>query len=156
MQTDNTKFNGVIPLKKLQITYSRSTGPGGQNVNCVDTKCDVRFHVASADWLSESTRSAILEQYKTRITKDGYFVLKNDRTRYQQVNLADSLETIRNIIRELEKPKKELSAEMLAKIQARYAFQSLTILIFFLKTTYKNLKLILFSDKQKQQENVFE
>lgn len=41
-------------------------------------------------------------QHRGRITKDGYFVLKNDVTRYQQTNLADGLETIRNIIRKVE------------------------------------------------------
>lgn len=76
--------------------------------------------MATAEWLAESTRSAILEQYRGRVTKEGYFVLKNDKTRYQQMNLADTLETLRNIIRDVERPKQmELSPETKAKIQAR-------------------------------------
>lgn len=58
----DNKFNGYIPMNQLKITYSRSSGPGGQNVNCVDTKVDIRFHVTSADWLSEETKKLLLEQ----------------------------------------------------------------------------------------------
>ena len=41
---------------KQVIKYRRETG--GQNVNKLNTKCDVRFHVASADWLPEAVRAA--------------------------------------------------------------------------------------------------
>jgi peptidyl-tRNA hydrolase ICT1 len=47
---------------KLHITYSSSSGPGGQNVNMVNTKVDLRFHVASAQWISQDIRNKILEQ----------------------------------------------------------------------------------------------
>lgn len=64
-KVDN-KFNGYIPMNQLKITYSRSSGPGGQNVNCVDTKVDIRFHVSSADWLSEETKKFLLDQVRMR------------------------------------------------------------------------------------------
>lgn len=56
------KFSGYIPLDKVQITYSGSSGPGGQNVNCVNTKVDLRFQVDSATWLSEEIRTKLVEQ----------------------------------------------------------------------------------------------
>lgn len=62
-KTDD-KFNGYIPMNQLKVTYSRSSGPGGQNVNCVDTKVDIRFHVSSADWLSEETKKLLLDQVR--------------------------------------------------------------------------------------------
>jgi hypothetical protein len=49
---------------KLHITYSQSSGPGGQNVNTVNTKVDLRFHVASAEWISQDIRDKILEQVR--------------------------------------------------------------------------------------------
>jgi peptidyl-tRNA hydrolase ICT1 len=49
---------------KLHITYSRSSGPGGQNVNMVNTKVDLRFNVASAEWISQDIRDKILEQVR--------------------------------------------------------------------------------------------
>ncbi|GCB81355.1 hypothetical protein scyTo_0023139, partial [Scyliorhinus torazame] len=51
--------NTDIPADRLTVTYCRSSGPGGQNVNKVNTKAEVRFHVATADWLPEDVRSAI-------------------------------------------------------------------------------------------------
>lgn len=60
-------------------------------------------------------------QFKNHINKDGYFVIKSDLTRYQQMNLADALEKVRNIIRRLEKESevKELSPEKVAEIRRR-------------------------------------
>ena len=48
--------------EKLDVTYSRSTGPGGQNVNMVNTKVDLRFNVEKADWLSQEIRQKLMEQ----------------------------------------------------------------------------------------------
>lgn len=45
----------------LKITYSRSSGPGGQNVNSVNTKVDTRFHVETAEWLNTRTRAKIAD-----------------------------------------------------------------------------------------------
>lgn len=61
------KFSGYIPMNKIKITYSGSSGPGGQNVNCVNTKVDLRFQVMSATWLSEEIRTKLVEQV-SRIT----------------------------------------------------------------------------------------
>lgn len=63
-QLDNNRFNGYIPMNKITVTYSRSSGPGGQNVNKLDTKVDVRFHVESAEWISEEVRERLLIQVK--------------------------------------------------------------------------------------------
>lgn len=61
-------------------------------------------------------------QYKNQINKEGYFVVKSDLTRHQRLNLADALERVRNIIRELEKilTPKEVAPEKLAAIQRRH------------------------------------
>ena len=39
-----------IPIDRITFNFSRSSGPGGQNVNKVNTKAEIRFVVASADW----------------------------------------------------------------------------------------------------------
>ncbi|EZA56463.1 hypothetical protein DMN91_010238 [Ooceraea biroi] len=99
------KFSGYIPIDKIKITYSASSGPGGQNVNCVNTKVDVRFQVSGAAWLSEEIRTKLTEQYKNKINKDGYLIIKSDLTRSQHLNLADALEKLRAMIRAvLEEP----------------------------------------------------
>ncbi|KAJ8946868.1 hypothetical protein NQ318_006778 [Aromia moschata] len=98
-QSENEKFNGFIPIEKLDITYSKSSGPGGQNVNKVNTKVDVRFHLQSAEWLSDEIKLKLSEILSEKITKDGYLIFRSDLTRSQQLNLADCLEKIRGCIR---------------------------------------------------------
>lgn len=56
------EFNGFIPLHEIEISYSRSTGPGGQNVNKVNTKVDVRFKLESATWLSDDIKNKLNEK----------------------------------------------------------------------------------------------
>lgn len=62
----------------------------------------------------------LLFQLKGKINREGFLIIKSDVTRYQQMNLADALEKLRNIIREAEKPKKiELGPEKLEKIRRK-------------------------------------
>ncbi|KAI8118659.1 hypothetical protein FF38_07085 [Lucilia cuprina] len=113
------KFSGFIPINKLEITYSRSSGPGGQHVNTVNTKVDVRFKLSEADWIPEKTRAKLLTSLENKITKEGYYVIKSDLTRSQQMNLADALEKLRNIIREHEYEAAPTSEETLEKLRKR-------------------------------------
>ncbi|GJQ82277.1 hypothetical protein Trydic_g19475 [Trypoxylus dichotomus] len=113
------KFSGYIPIEKLQITYSRSTGPGGQNVNKVNTKVDLRFHLQSADWLHDDIKQKMTQKYYSKITKEGFIVFKSDVTRSQQLNLADCLEKLRCAIRECLYEKPEPTEETLEKIRRR-------------------------------------
>nr|XP_014337718.1 PREDICTED: peptidyl-tRNA hydrolase ICT1, mitochondrial [Bos mutus] len=53
---DAKQGNDDIPVDRLTISYCRSSGPGGQNVNKVNSKAEVRFHLASADWIAEPVR----------------------------------------------------------------------------------------------------
>lgn len=131
------KFTGYLPINELDITYSRSSGPGGQNVNKVNTKVDVRFNVQSASWIHSNTKAKLLDkvtllignifivlyinlfQYKTKLTNDGFLVFRSELTRSQQLNLADCLEKIRVAIRNVEVEPVQ-SAETPEKIRRRY------------------------------------
>ncbi|XP_050513405.1 peptidyl-tRNA hydrolase ICT1, mitochondrial [Diabrotica virgifera virgifera] len=97
--SSTNEFTGYIPMEELDITYSRSSGPGGQNVNKVNTKVDIRFHLQSAKWLNEKTKQKIAEKFSTQLTKEGYLIFRSDITRSQQLNLADCLEKIRKAVR---------------------------------------------------------
>ncbi|XP_020807204.1 peptidyl-tRNA hydrolase ICT1, mitochondrial [Drosophila serrata] len=127
----NNKFNGFIPMDKVEITYSRSSGPGGQHVNTVNTKVDLRFKLAEAEWIPEQTRQKLLKELANRITKDGYFYIKSDLTRSQQMNLADALEKLRTIIRSQEvveaAPPSEETLEKLRRRQERAARERLQL-----------------------------
>ncbi|KAK7500989.1 hypothetical protein BaRGS_00007869 [Batillaria attramentaria] len=124
--TPGLQFTGYIPVEDLEISYSRSSGPGGQNVNKVNTKVEVRFHVPSASWLTSDIKSKLTEMQKTRITKDGYLVVTSDRTRKQMLNQADCMDKIRTMVfKAAEKPRglteeeTELRDKRLAKAKER-------------------------------------
>lgn len=54
-------------MKELTVTYSRSSGPGGQNVNKLESKVDLRFHVETSNWIPELIRSKMLDKVSIRI-----------------------------------------------------------------------------------------
>ncbi|THU66412.1 hypothetical protein C4D60_Mb05t13870 [Musa balbisiana] len=87
-----------ISLEHVTISYARSGGPGGQNVNKVNTKVDMRFNVKKAYWLSERVRDRILQMEKNRINKDGELVISSTKTRTQKGNIDDALEKLQGII----------------------------------------------------------
>ncbi|XP_032454654.1 peptidyl-tRNA hydrolase ICT1, mitochondrial [Nasonia vitripennis] len=97
----SAKFSGYIPIKEIDVTYSSSSGPGGQNVNRVSTKVDLRFKVEDASWLSNEIKEKLLEKHPNQINKNGYLIIKSDLTRSQQLNLADALHKLRQMIRNL-------------------------------------------------------
>ncbi|XP_010340741.1 large ribosomal subunit protein mL62 isoform X2 [Saimiri boliviensis] len=105
-----------IPLDCLTISYCRSSGPGGQNVNKVNSKAEVRFHLATADWIAEPVRQKIAIMHKNKINKSGELVLTSESSRYQFRNLADCLQKIRDMIAEASQTPKEPSKED-AKLQ---------------------------------------
>ncbi|XP_049996136.1 large ribosomal subunit protein mL62 isoform X2 [Alexandromys fortis] len=100
-----------IPLDRLSISYCRSSGPGGQNVNKVNSKAEVRFHLASADWIAEPVRQKIALKHKNKINKAGELVLTSEISRYQFRNLAECLQKIRDMIAEASQMPKEPSKE---------------------------------------------
>nr|CAD7442211.1 unnamed protein product [Timema bartmani] len=204
------KFPTIVSvLDELTVTYSRSSGPGGQNVNKVNTKVDLRFHVKSASWITEEIKSNLLGEVisdwrynsltvpskmisdwrytsltvpskvisdcrynsltvpsevisdwrynsltvpsevisdwrynsltvpskvisnwrynsltvpsknKTRINKDGFLIIRSDKTRYQQLNLADAMERLRELVHAAAEPPGEISPETEEKLRRR-------------------------------------
>ncbi|EDQ87946.1 uncharacterized protein MONBRDRAFT_26602 [Monosiga brevicollis MX1] len=114
------KFNGPIPSDALQIQFARSSGPGGQNVNKVNTKADVRFHVASAEWLPTEVREKLQEQQQSRINKNGELVVAVSDTRSQKKNLQLAMQRILDMCREASAIERETSAETKQRIKKLY------------------------------------
>nr|XP_004245711.1 peptidyl-tRNA hydrolase ICT1, mitochondrial isoform X2 [Solanum lycopersicum] len=87
-----------ITLDHVTVNFARSGGPGGQNVNKVNTKVDMRFNVENAYWLSDRVREKILQMEKNRINKDGELVISSTKTRTQKGNIEDALSKLQDII----------------------------------------------------------
>ncbi|XP_064007145.1 large ribosomal subunit protein mL62 [Pogoniulus pusillus] len=100
-----------IPMDRLTVTYCRSSGPGGQNVNKVNSKAEVRFHLASADWIPEATREKMALMNRNRINRAGELIVNSEESRYQMRNLAICLEKIRTMVTEATEQPKVVSKE---------------------------------------------
>ncbi|KAK4740826.1 hypothetical protein SAY87_024414 [Trapa incisa] len=87
-----------ITLDRVTVSFARSGGPGGQNVNKVNTKVDMRFNVKDATWLSDRIRERIMQMEKNRINRDGEIVISSTKTRTQKGNIEDALGKLQAII----------------------------------------------------------
>jgi ribosome-associated protein len=71
---------------ELYYSTSRSSGPGGQNVNKVNTKVELRFNVRLSSLLTDQEKDLIFSKLKNRITNDGEMVLISQSERTQLMN----------------------------------------------------------------------
>ncbi|CAN0072631.1 unnamed protein product, partial [Discosporangium mesarthrocarpum] len=76
-RTKKSSEKGVIqiPEERLDISFTRSSGAGGQNVNKVNTKVAIRFSIADADWLAPDIRERLAKQQASRVNKNGELVI---------------------------------------------------------------------------------
>ncbi|GAM24320.1 hypothetical protein SAMD00019534_074950 [Acytostelium subglobosum LB1] len=93
---DNIKFH--VPRDKIDFQFSRSSGPGGQNVNKVNTKVEARFNVNQADWLSDHCKDMLYSNYRNNINSAGEFVINSSKYREQKLNLHDCIEKLERIL----------------------------------------------------------
>ena len=75
-----------IPDEELQYTTSRSSGPGGQNVNKVSTRVTLLFDVDGSPALSDEQREALHRKLGTRINRNGILRVVSQRHRTQSAN----------------------------------------------------------------------
>lgn len=80
-----------VPARELEITFARSSGAGGQNVNKVNTKAVLRWPVSTSRAIPADVRARFVERFATRITTAGELLLSSDRHRDQGRNVADCL-----------------------------------------------------------------
>jgi ribosome-associated protein len=96
-----------IPDDELSFSYSRSAGPGGQNVNKVNSKATLRWNVSESAALPDPVRQRFCEQQTHRINQQGVLVISSQRHREQLRNARDCLEKLRGMVEEaLRVPKK--------------------------------------------------
>jgi ribosome-associated protein len=82
-------------------------GKGGQNVNKVNSKVEIRFHVKTAHWIPEELRKSFEEKYSNRINSEGFFIVTSTKERSQQLNLKDCMQKIRLMLIEANYKQKE-------------------------------------------------
>lgn len=95
-----------IDESELEITFVRSSGPGGQNVNKVATAAQLRFDAAHSRSLPADVRARLISRAGSRITRDGILIIAARRFRTQERNRADAIERLVEMIRTAATPPK--------------------------------------------------
>lgn len=96
----------TIPAGELEIAFARSGGPGGQNVNKVSSKVDLRWNPTTSTALSEPDRAWLLQKLRSRLTSEGTLIVTSTATRDQLKNRADALSKLSLIVAAaLDRPK---------------------------------------------------
>ena len=78
-------------LPELTFSASRSSGAGGQNVNKVNTKVELRFDIASSSILTEEEKNRLLTKLAKRLTQEGILIIVAQTERTQLKNKAQCL-----------------------------------------------------------------
>ena len=93
-----------IPDEELEITFARSGGPGGQNVNKVNSKAVLRWNVTASQSIPFGVRNRFLAKFANRLTSDGSILVTSQKTRDQGQNVEDCREKLREMILQVLNP----------------------------------------------------
>ena len=95
----------VIPEKALVFTASRSQGPGGQNVNKVNSRLTMHFNVRNSQYLSPAQKARLFLALKSRINVEGILRISCQQHRMQSMNRAELIDRFVALLREALMPK---------------------------------------------------
>ncbi|MDP6384825.1 MAG: alternative ribosome rescue aminoacyl-tRNA hydrolase ArfB [Planctomycetota bacterium] len=89
----------ILPPNELHVSFSRSGGPGGQNVNKVATRVQLRFCVLESPTLGEHRRARLVRQLGNRLTKAGEVVVHASSHRERGRNLEEARQRLASLLR---------------------------------------------------------
>jgi len=90
----------TIPTRDLTWRAVKASGPGGQNVNKVATKVELRFDLDGTDALGVMAKRRFRKTFSTRLDAEGFVVVTSQATRVQSRNLEDALSKLADMVRQ--------------------------------------------------------
>lgn len=100
------KITDKITIREDQLVFkvSRSSGPGGQNVNKVNTRVTLLFDVANCERFSDVQKQQILARLSGRADKNGVIRVVSQRSRTQRANRQTAIERLQQLLIEAIQP----------------------------------------------------
>jgi ribosome-associated protein len=95
-----------IPLDEFRWDFTRSSGPGGQNVNKVNSKVQLRWTPGQTPSLPPAVKERLLALVANRLTSEGELLVSSQEYRDQGRNLDACFAKIRDLVRSVAKPPK--------------------------------------------------
>lgn len=93
-------------LPELQFQTSRSSGPGGQHVNKVESRVELRFRIADSQLLTDAQKQTLLEKLASRLTQEGELLVTAQEDRSQLRNRETALRKFHQLlVKTLHRPK---------------------------------------------------
>lgn len=90
----------VLDERELEESFVRSSGPGGQNVNKVETAVQLRFDAMASPGLPEDVKDRLRGIAGSRMTTDGVVIIIAQRFRTQDRNRSDARERLFELLRQ--------------------------------------------------------
>jgi len=141
-----------IPKDKLTVTFNTSSGPGGQNVNKVNTKAEIRFDPTKIDWLTGDVLTRFQHLARGFTNKEGEVVFSSQRYRTQKDNLEDCYNKLQQIVNDasiVPKEREETVAPEYAKEERIKVPKAFRVLPFSLLTSFVHQEKKIRSDIKK-------
>ena len=88
----------ILPGEDLEMRAVRASGPGGQNVNKVSSKVELRFDLSRSRALSDAIKARVRQLFPNRLDANGRLLIVSQRTRDQHVNLEDARDKLRAMV----------------------------------------------------------
>ena len=92
---------------EIGLSFSRSSGPGGQSVNKVNSKVELRFSINSSQLLTDEQKQIIFKKLGNKINSSGELIITNQSDRSQLSNRTNALNNFYELINKALKPRKK-------------------------------------------------
>lgn len=96
-----------IPLDEFDFQFARSSGPGGQNVNKVNSKATLRWRPLQSPSLPDDVRQRFATRFASKLLTDGSILISCEKSRSQWLNRIGCLEQLAAWLKEIATPPKK-------------------------------------------------